>query len=215
MNGVLGSIELLSDEITSGPAAEYLAMARQSADSMMTLINQLLSFNSMSSRNPVAALRDLVDLHALLRGIIEEQQPLFKRKGITLVLQLTDDLPLQIWTDREKLCRLFEILLDNALKFTEHGSVTLAASRDCCKEGEEILLCTLTDSGIGIPQGMLERIFEPFVQGDGSLTRSHEGVGLGLAIARQNASLLNGRLWAEHLPEGGSRFSVSFKINTP
>jgi signal transduction histidine kinase len=62
---------------------------------------------------------------------------------------------------------------------------------------------------------MLERVFEPFVQGDGSLTRRFEGVGLGLAIARQNAMLLNGHLWAEHVPSGGSRFNLTFKIKTP
>ena len=73
----------------------------------------------------------------------------------------------------------------------------------------------MTDSGTGIPQGMLERIFEPFVQGDGSYARRYEGVGLGLAIARQNALLLNGRLCAEHVPAGGSRFTASFKISTP
>lgn len=78
-----------------------------------------------------------------------------------------------------------------------------------------MLLCTVTDSGIGIPDGMLERVFEPFVQGDSSFTRRHEGVGLGLAIARQNALLLNGCVWAEHVPAGGSRFIVTLKISTP
>ena len=84
------------------------------------------------------------------------------------------------------------------------------------ENGEESeLQFTVTDSGIGIPAGMQERIFEPFVQGDGSFTRKYEGVGLGLAIAMKNALLLNGRLSAENVPEGGSRFTLNLKIIAP
>ncbi len=215
MNCVVGSLELLAEEELGGAAAEYLTMARQSADNMVTLIDQLLSFNTHAVPGGEALCHDLINLHSLLHAIIEDHRPLFNRKGLTLSLQIADDLPRHIWTNWEKLCRLFEILLGNALKFTDHGAVSLTVSRICSDDEGESLLCTLTDSGIGIPDGMLEKIFEPFVQGDGSFTRRHEGVGLGLAIARQNALLLNGHLWAEHVPAGGSRFNVTFKINTP
>ncbi len=215
MNGVIGSLDLLCEEKLTGAAAEYLAMARQSADEMVTLIDHLLSFNSLNVQGGRTVHADLIDLHPFLQTIIAEQQPLFTRKGLALLLQMADDLPQQIRTDRGKLRRLFEILLGNARKFTEHGCVSLAVSRFCSGDGGELLYCTVTDSGIGIRDGLLERIFEPFVQGDGSLTRRFEGVGLGLAIARQNALLLNGHLWAEHVPDGGSRFTVTLKINTP
>ncbi|MHB8057491.1 MAG: ATP-binding response regulator [Desulfuromonadaceae bacterium] len=215
MNGVIGSLELLAEEGLSGAASEYLAMARQSADSMMTLINQLLAFNAQSVHGAGAAHYELIDLPSTLRSIVAEQQPLFTRKRLALSLQVEDGLPQQIWTDREKLRRLFDILLGNALKFTGKGAVSLAVSRTCSAEDGDLLVCTFTDSGIGIPEGMLERIFEPFVQGDSSLSRRHEGAGLGLAIARQNAMLLDGHLCAEHVPAGGSCFTVTLKIKTP
>ena len=219
MNGIVGSLDLMAEEGVSGVASEYLAMARQSANSMMTLINQLLSYNTLILQSSGAALTDLLPLQSLLHSLVVEQQPAFTRKKLDLVLQMADDLPPQIRTDREKLSRLIGILLGNALKFTDRGTVTLSASRICADEtdGEagELLLCSISDSGIGIPDGMLEQIFEPFVQGDGSFTRRHEGVGLGLAIARQNALLLNGNVWAEHVPGGGSRFNVTLKITTP
>jgi signal transduction histidine kinase len=215
MNGVIGSLELLAEENLTGAATEYLAMARQSADNMMTLINQLLSFNTLRAHGSGAPLHDLVDMKSTLQSIVAKQQPFFTRKGLALSLQMADDLPREIWTDRDKICRLFEILLGNALKFTKGGAVSLAVSRAFSDAEGELLICTVTDSGAGIPEGMLERIFEPFVQGDGSLNRRYEGVGLGLAIARQNALLLNGRLWAEHVPAGGSRFNVTFKLSTP
>ena len=215
MNGVIGSLELLAEEVEAGAASEYLSMARESADRMMTLIDQLLSYNAVNSQGGGSPHYDLIDLHSLLRTIIENQQPFFSRKGLALLLQIADDVPKLIWIDREKICRLFEILLGNALKFTDRGTVSLAASRIISESEGELLLCTVTDSGIGIPEGMKEQIFEPFVQGDGSFARRHEGVGLGLAIARQNATLLNGRVWAEHIPAGGSRFNVTLKIYAP
>ncbi|MDD2272770.1 MAG: response regulator [Desulfuromonadaceae bacterium] len=215
MNGVIGALELLTEEGVTGAASEYIVMARQSADNMMTLINQLLAFNAQGVHGDGALHHELIELPSTLQSIVTEQLPLFMRKGLALSLQLEDDLPHQIWTDREKLRRLFDILLGNALKFTGHGAVTLAVSRTFSAEEGDALVCTLTDSGVGIPEGMLERIFEPFVQGDCSLNRRHEGAGLGLAIARQNALLLDGRLRAEHVPVGGSRFIVTLKIKTP
>lgn len=215
MNGVIGSLDLLAEEGLSGVSAEYLAMARQSADSMVELIDQLLSFNSRNVQGGSTSHHDLVNLRTTLPALILDMQPLYTRKGLSLSLHIADDVPHQVWSDREKLCRLFEILLGNALKFTERGAVSLAVSRGSSDDGSESLLCTVTDSGIGIPDGMLEQIFEPFVQGDGSLTRRHEGVGLGLAIARQNALLLGGHIFAEHVPDGGSSFTVVLKIITP
>lgn len=215
MNGVIGSLELLAAENLTGEAPLYLSMARQSADNMMLLINQLLTFNALNAHGSGASLHDLVDITTSLRSMFAEQKPHFIRKGLAFSLQIAEDLPCQVWTDREKMCRLFEILLGNALKFTDEGTVALAVSRTCSETEGELLHCTVTDSGTGIPEGMLERIFEPFVQGDGSLARRYEGVGLGLAIARQYALLLNGCLWAEHVPAGGSRFIATFKISTP
>ena len=214
MNGIIGSLDLLSDENLTAPAATYLAMACQSAENMTAMIEQLLSFNAQNVLGGGTTHYELIDLQAFLQNIIADQQPLFAHKGISLDLQFADDLPRQIWSDQEKMCRLFEILTGNALKFTERGYVSIAVSRVCTEEEGESLLCTVTDSGIGIPDGMLERIFEPFVQGDGSFSRRYEGVGLGLAIARQNALLLNGRLWAEHVTDGGSRFTLALKITT-
>jgi signal transduction histidine kinase len=215
MNGVIGSLDLLAEEGLNGVSAEYLAMARQSADNMMALINQLLSFNYGNVRGEGSQHQDLIDFRSLISSLVAELQSDFSRKGLELTLRLADGLPGQIWADREKLYRLFGILLGNALKFTERGYVEVAVSRDCSDRDGEMLHCTITDSGIGIPDGMLESVFEPFVQGDCSLKRRYEGVGLGLAIARQNALLLDSRVWAEHVPTGGSRFVVNLKVVTP
>lgn len=214
MNGIVGALELLSEEGVSGVQAEYLAMARQSADEMLAMINELLTFNQGSGPGGGAARYDLIDLVALLQGIVAENLPRFAHKGLSLALRIADDVPRRIWIDKEQLARLLEILIGNSLKFTDQGGTVLELSLQEPENDGGFLLCSVTDSGIGIPEGMLERIFEPFVQGDGSFTRRHGGAGLGLSIARQNILLLNGSLWAEHVP-GGSSFKFRFKIITP
>ena len=214
MNGIVGALELLHEEGVSGIQAEYLAMARQSAEDMVVMIDHLLKFNKIVGQGGVARY-DLIDIRALLNGIVLENESRFTRKKLSLSLHMSDDVPRQIWTDKEQVSRLLEILLGNSLKFTDQGGVTLEVSHQDSENDAGALLFSVTDSGIGIPEGMLEQIFDPFVQGDGSFTRRHGGVGLGLSIARQNIMLLNGCLWAEHVPTGGSCFKFSLKIITP
>lgn len=215
MNGVIGGLSLLKDEVTTADGREYLEIVRKSADDMVALIDQLLTFRGGGCNGSGMARYDLINLAANLKTVVAEFLSSFAQKGISLTLNISSDVPHELWTDREHLNRLLGILLGNALKFTNYGVVTLDVSRNCTQSDGETLLFSVTDSGIGIPEGLLERIFEPFIQGDGSTTRRHGGVGLGLAIARQNALILNGTLWAEHAPDGGSRFNFSMKVLTP
>jgi len=216
MNGVIGALDLLAEGGLAGAQAEYLEMARQSANNMLAMVNQLLTFNSISCHSSAASARyDLIDLKALLESSITKAYSNFARRGLFLKLQIADDAPVKIWTDKEQLSRLLEILLDNALKFTEKGGAVLEVIKEQPDKGNALLKFSLTDSGIGIPVGMLDRIFEPFAQVDESLTRCHGGVGLGLSIAKQYAQHLNGTLLVEHVPEGGSRFVVTLEIIDP
>jgi len=216
MNGVIGTLELLAEEGVSGIQAEYLAMARQSADEMLAMINHLLAFNKGFGTGGASLRYDLIDLAGLLNSMIAKQQEDFNLKKLALSLNIAPDVPHQIWTDREQLSRLLAILLGNAYKFTDSGGVTVDVTMQDAESDGEFIQFVVADSGIGIPEGMLERIFEPFVQGDGSFTRRHGGVGLGLSIARQIALLLNGELRAEHASGGGSRFIFRFhKVIAP
>ncbi len=215
MNGVIGALDLMSEAGISGAPAEYLAMARQSADEMLAMVNQLLSFNQNIGTGGGTARYDLIDLKGLLNSLIAEQQPDFNHKGLALELHISANVPHQIWTDREQLSRLLGILLGNALKFTDTGTVSLDVVRQNSDKDGDFVQFAVSDSGIGIAEGMLEKIFEPFIQGDGSLTRRYGGVGLGLSIARQISLLLNGHLWAEHAAGGGSTFKFRLQIIAP
>lgn len=214
MNGVIGALDLLADAGLSGSQREYLLLARQAADNMLELINRMLSFSDGVGRGPLVC-HEVLDLPLIMETVELRHRPCFTEKGISFHVGLAPELPLRIRCDKEQLERLLDILLNNALKFTERGGVRLEAASEPDGEHETLIRVTVSDSGIGIPAEMLERIFEPFIQVDGSLTRRFCGAGLGLSIARQIALLLGGRIWAESTPGEGSRFIFVMKAALP
>lgn len=215
MNDVVGALELLASSRLDGDGSGYLAMARRSADNMLALIGRMQAFGGSSGHVAGTARYDLIDPVAELKSLVATFQADFSRKALELDLRTAAGIPRQLWADRECLNRLLGIVIGNALKFTDQGGVTVEMSPECADGTEDLLRYQVSDSGIGIPEGMLERIFEPFVQGEGTAAGRRGGAGLGLAIARQHALLLGGNLWAEHVPGGGSRFSFTMKAMTP
>jgi len=211
MNGVIGALDLLADTEPCGVQKEYLEMARQSAEKMLELVDRMLSFGHGFSRT-AAVKRELLDLPATMEQLAQGYRESFIEKRLRLEVAVAPDAPRTIACDGGQLCRLLGILLENALKFTDAGWVRLEVA---AASPEKSCVCfTVRDSGIGIPDSMLERIFDPFVQVDSSLTRRFGGAGLGLSIAKQIAVLLDGRLWAESAPGAGCSFHFHLKPDT-
>jgi len=211
MNGVIGALDLLGDEELTGSQREYLSMARQSADSMMELVDRVLTF-AKGPRHAASLDRQELPLPTFLEQVAVHHRRQAQAKGLDLVVSCDQAVPQRIRCDGEQLARLLDILLGNAVKFTDKGQVSLAVTYPPPDDVQDGICFTVSDSGIGVPDDMLERIFDPFVQGDGSLTRRFGGAGLGLSIGRQIAELLNGRLWAEHA-DNGSRFHFLMKVD--
>ncbi|KAB0669408.1 response regulator [Oryzomonas sagensis] len=211
MNGVIGALDLLADTDTSGVQKEYLEMARQSAEKMLELVDRVLSFRNGFSHTAATG-RGFLDLPSTMERLARDHRERFAEKKLSLDVWIAPDIPRRIACDGEQLYRLLGILLENALKFTDAGGVCLEVAAG---SPEDSCVCfTVRDSGSGIPDDMLERIFEPFVQVDSSLTRRFGGVGLGLSIARHIATLLDGRLWAENRPGAGCSFHFQVKADT-
>jgi len=133
-------------------------------------------------------------------------QPLVKSKQLRLVKEIEPDLP-PLFTDQDKVRQILINLLSNAVKFTEAGTVTVTARRR-----GEMLVLAVADTGIGIPEQAIERIFEAFQQVDGSTTRQYGGTGLGLSISRHLARLLGGKVTVESTVGVGSTFTVTVPI---
>jgi signal transduction histidine kinase len=182
------------------PEEYELAMAdlAEETDRLRALVENLLQV-ARGEASQVSA-QEAVDLSGLLRDVTDSLQPLAAAKALTLTCQVPDGLTLQ--GDSDSLIRLFVNLLDNAVKYTEKGGVTLTALGD-----KDWMRIAVADSGTGIPAPHVPHIFDRFYRVDQS--RSGNGAGLGLAIAMDIARAHGGALQVENAPVGGAIFTVS------
>jgi signal transduction histidine kinase len=205
MNGVIGGLDLLADTELMGDQREFLLMAQESANSMMELVNRMLTFADGMKTGICSSLEE-IDLPAVIEAVSMSHRKKFTEKGLNLDFHVPPAVPQRVMSDGKQLSRLLDILLGNALKFTDRGGVRIGAALERIEKKRAVIRVTVSDSGVGIPSDMLEQIFEPFTQVDSSSTRRFSGMGLGLSIARQIAGVLNGTLHAESSPGAGSSF---------
>lgn len=211
LNVIMGYHSLLLDG-EFGPLApqqaERLRRAEESAEGLLALINATLDVRRLEqSEVPV----DLQEVHVgdLIREVATETERTRQKPEVKLNWHVSPQLP-RLRTDPTKLKVVVKNLLDNAFKFSEHGSVTVEAR---CGDAESVEIA-VSDTGIGIAPEQLPTIFEPFHQADSSDTRRHGGVGLGLYIARRLVAMLGGEVQVETQPGHGSTFRVRLPSTT-
>jgi signal transduction histidine kinase/sensor domain CHASE-containing protein len=206
-----GFVDLIDQEVF-GPVSkeqrEGLERIRTQTEHLEGLIQSILDFSRIEFGQNLELQREPVSLARLIARTAGSVGESFRKKEIDLRLNVPDDLP-AIVGDEAKLRRVLANLLDNALKFTPRGgSVAVdAAARD-----DEIVV-SVTDTGIGIPTDLLEKVFEKFFQVDASATRQYGGIGMGLTIAREIAGAHGGRIWAESKGPGrGARVAFALPL---
>ncbi|MCJ7545088.1 MAG: response regulator [Phycisphaerae bacterium] len=208
LNGIIGMADLaLATELTT-EQREYLEMVRQSAESLLGVINDLLDFSKMEAGklgvDPVN-----FSLGECLAGSLDAVAVRAASKGLELVATVRSDVPDALVGDPRRIGQILVNLLGNAVKFTEAGGVVLSVDVASREDQETILHFAIADTGVGVPQVEQGRIFEPFSQGDDSTTRKFGGTGLGLPIADQLARMMGGRIWVESKVGVGSTFHVT------
>ncbi len=205
MNGVLGMTDFLLGTALSPEQQEYAESIKRSADSLLLLINDILDL----SRIEAGKLR-LDHVAFSLESTIAETTSIFalqcRAKGLEFRSTIAPDLPQAVVGDPGRLRQVLTNLLANAVKFTERGTVGLRAEVAAEMTDAIRLKFTVHDSGIGIPLGEQERLFDTFTQVDESNTRKYGGTGLGLAISKQLVELLGGEIGLESEPGKGSKF---------
>ena len=211
LNSILGLTRLLLSHVdgTLNPEQEkQLGFILRSATELSELVNDLLDLSKMESgKIRLHATRfDAADLFAALRGM---SRPLLSRTAVQLVFDDPEGLP-TLETDEGKVSQVLRNLVSNALKFTERGEVRVSAKRD----GDRIVW-TVADTGVGIAEENLEKVFEEFTQIENPLQRFTKGTGLGLSLSRKLAELLGGSLTAEGKLGEGAKFSLSIPIVHP
>ena len=206
MTAILGYADLLSEE-DAGPdaRAEHLAVIKRSGRHLLCIINDILDLSKLDAGQMTAA-REPVRPEEVCRGVAELMRVQAESKGIALRFERDPHAPDEVLSDPIRLRQILLNLVGNAVKFTEAGSVTIRLGGDGSAGG---VVVSVEDTGPGIAPEDRERIFTPFQQGDGSVTRRHGGTGLGLAIAQRFAVLLGGEISVSSAPGAGSAFTLT------
>jgi PAS domain S-box-containing protein len=222
MNGVIGMTELVLDTTLTREQREYLEALKGSADSLLTLLNDILDISKIE-----AGRLELEPIEFSLRSSISETlKTLAVRahaKGLELIYHVEPDVPDSLIGDAGRLRQIVVNLVGNAIKFTERGEVALHVNLELRRDGDVRLLFDVSDTGIGIPAVKQARIFGAFFQADSSTTRKYGGTGLGLAISSRLVTMMDGRIWVEspsplRSPLGGPgtvfHFSLRFALGS-
>jgi PAS domain S-box-containing protein len=215
MNAIIGMTELTLQTKLSPQQREYLQTARESAEALMTIINDILDVSKIEARRLT-----LDRVPFVVRDTLEDSVKLFapraNEKGLELSCRIAPDVPAAVIGDPGRLRQIVLNLVSNAVKFTDAGEVGVEVVVAERTDEEVLLRCTVRDTGIGIPEDKRWEIFGAFVQADASTTRRYGGTGLGLTISSQLVEMMGGRLWLESEPGQGSRFHfvARFEVHT-
>jgi len=212
MNGIMGVTTLLLDTSLSAEQRESMLLVRESADSLLRVINDILDVSKIEagrmSLEPVA-----FELREQLDRCMKTLAFRANEKGLTLRCDVTPDVPNHVTGDWLRLQQVLINLVGNALKFTAQGRVVVTVDVEERSDEAAVLHVAVSDTGIGVPPGRQAAIFDPFTQADGSTARSHGGTGLGLTISRRLVEMMGGRLWLESPPGRGATFHFTLPVD--
>jgi PAS domain S-box-containing protein len=216
LNAIIGYAELLIDDVVGRSdqrAADDLERIRTAGTHLLALLNDVLALSKLEA-GEMGIEPSRVEVIPMLRTAADAAHALMTRNGNRFEIAFAEDLG-WVETDPGKLAAVLANLLDNAAKFTSQGVVRLEACRQFSATGDEHLVLRVEDSGIGMAEEDLGRIFEPFSQLDATATRRYEGAGLGLAIARGYCALLGARMDVTSAPGAGTEFTVQLPVRVP
>ncbi len=205
MNTIMGSVNIILKNQHLDHQKKYLGAIRQSSENLLVIIDDILDLTQLEAGRinleevPFSIAREVQNIEQIMKFKAEE-------KGIDLHLEISDDLPESVVGDPTRLSQILINLAGNAIKFTEKGTVRLTVKVTDRMEDNARVYFEVADTGIGIPQARLDKIFMSFTQADSDTTRRYGGTGLGLTISKQLVEMQKGNLGVESEPGKGSRF---------
>jgi len=222
LNSIIGFTKLILNEI-DGPLNELqrtdLTAIYTSGQHLLSLVNDVLDFSKITA-GKMELHKEVLDFSEIAVGVMSTTLALLGDKDIELIEEVEEELP-SVYADRVRIRQVILNLMSNAVKFTEEGSVTLRAKRiteevelDGQRRTMPFILCSITDTGIGIVAKDIPIVFEEFRQLDSSTSRQAEGTGLGMPISKRLVEMHGGRLWVESKVGMGSTFSFTLPASS-
>ncbi|MBA4805230.1 MAG: response regulator [Brevundimonas sp.] len=212
MNGVLGAAQLLNATRLEATQREYLSIIRNSGDNLLSLLNDILDMTKIEAGKMTFEIVDVDvdDLHKRVTGPFQAQA---EAKGLTFTAQVEGDVPAVVRGDPLRVCQVIHNLLSNAVKFTDAGEIVYTVRGERVGDRRVRFDFSVRDSGAGISEEDLERLFQPFTQVDASSTRRFGGTGLGLTISRRMANIMGGDITVDSRLGEGSTFTFTVEAD--
>ncbi len=211
MNAILGMTDLALNEPLPPSVRDCLQTARESADVLLELLNQILDLSRIEAGRFELESTEF-SIQKTVEHVIKTLRVRASAKGLALIYNLPSDVPETVSGDPLRFRQILMNLVDNAIKFTQAGRIAVKAEIREQSRGAVTLEFMVSDTGIGISPEDQSRIFIAFTQADASTTRNYGGTGLGLTISRKLVELMNGRIWVESKPNRGSTFHFTVRL---
>ncbi len=214
MNAVIGLSHLCLQTELSGKQHDYLQKIHSSAKSLLGILNDILDVSKIEA-GKMELDRIPFELHEVMDNLSTILGAKCQEKNLGFLLDTADDVPPILTGDPLRLGQVLINLAGNAVKFTQQGEVMVRAALEKDEPNYVILRFTVKDTGIGLTQHEIDRLFKPFTQADTSITRKFGGTGLGLTISKRLVEKMEGKIWVESAPDLGSKFIFTARFQKP
>ena len=211
MNGIMGMTDLALETELTEEQRDLLETAKESAESLLRIIDDILDFSKIEAGKLDLDPTDF-DLRHVLSDVVKLMSPAAEQKALSLTCHLDSLIPALLRGDFVRLRQIIVNLVGNAIKFTQSGGVEIHVSAQPEAADAVRLQVDVKDSGIGIPKDKQRLIFESFTQADGSMSRRFGGAGLGLTISSRLVEMMQGEIWVDSVPGGGSTFHFTVRL---
>ncbi|QDT92075.1 response regulator [Gimesia algae] len=211
MTAIVGYSEALKESSNRTEQHDLIEIIQRNGDHLLQVINDILDISKIELGRYEVRKEDCSPLK-VLQEVMTAYQPKAAEKGLQLVANIQETIPVTIQSDAARLKQVLDNLVSNAIKFTDNGVIHVEIREITQSNFERLLQFNVADTGIGISQEILKRIYDPFTQADSSATRPYSGTGLGLTLTHKLVQLLGGKLSVQSTVNQGSVFSVTLNV---